>query len=127
MSKSTQNRLKRDLASLATNGRKGLLPYVTAGLPDLTTTEQILNLLADLGVTAVELGFPYSDMSRAQLPICSQRRFDLVVGIEPTVGFYSNGFADRNLRHSDHTSLYFNLNCQFPLVLSFSNSFFQLF
>ena len=61
MSTSTQNRLKRNLASLAANGRKGLLPYVTAGLPDLATTEQIIKMLAELGVTAVELGFPYSD------------------------------------------------------------------
>ena len=61
MSTTTQNRLKRDLAALAENNRKGLLPYVTAGLPDLATTERILELLAELGVTAVELGFPYSD------------------------------------------------------------------
>ena len=55
------NRIDRALAGLAAAGRKGLLPYVTAGLPDLTTTERLLNALAELGVTAVELGFPYSD------------------------------------------------------------------
>ncbi len=42
-------------------GRKGLLPYVTAGLPDLDTTERVLEALAAEGVAAVELGFPYSD------------------------------------------------------------------
>ena len=55
------NRIDRAFADLATAGRKGLLPYVTAGLPDLQTTERILYGLADAGVTAVELGFPYSD------------------------------------------------------------------
>jgi tryptophan synthase alpha chain len=55
------NRIDRALAALAGSGRKGLLPYVTAGLPDLDTTERILHALADVGATAVEIGFPYSD------------------------------------------------------------------
>ncbi|HSW45139.1 MAG TPA: tryptophan synthase subunit alpha [Phycisphaerae bacterium] len=55
------NRIVKAMARLAGQGRKGLLPYVTAGLPDLATTERILGSLDSLGVTAVELGFPYSD------------------------------------------------------------------
>jgi tryptophan synthase alpha chain len=55
------NRIDRAFRELATAGRKGLLPFVTAGLPDLETTQCILESLASLGVTAVELGFPYSD------------------------------------------------------------------
>jgi tryptophan synthase alpha chain len=55
------NRIDRALAALAANGSKGLLPYVTAGLPDLETTRNLLVALADAGVAAVELGFPYSD------------------------------------------------------------------
>lgn len=57
----TKNRLDSAFEQLAADGRKGLLPYVTAGLPDLATTERVLLAMADLGVTAVELGFPYSD------------------------------------------------------------------
>ncbi len=57
----TENRVVKALATLAADNRKGLLPYVTAGLPDLAMTERILEALADAGVTAVELGFPYSD------------------------------------------------------------------
>lgn len=57
----TTNRIDAALADLAARGRKGLLPYVTAGLPDLQTTEQVLVALAEEGATAVELGFPYSD------------------------------------------------------------------
>ncbi len=56
-----ENRIVKALAKLSDEKRKGLLPYVTAGLPDLATTERILAALGDLGVTAVELGFPYSD------------------------------------------------------------------
>jgi tryptophan synthase alpha chain len=58
---STENRIDAALSSLAAAGRKGLLPYVTAGLPDLDTTQRILEALAGEGATAVELGFPYSD------------------------------------------------------------------
>jgi len=55
------NRIDRALAALAAAGKKGLLPYVTAGLPDLATTGRVLEAMADLGVTGVEVGFPYSD------------------------------------------------------------------
>ncbi|HOW70142.1 MAG TPA: tryptophan synthase subunit alpha [Phycisphaerae bacterium] len=57
----SSNRIDAAFARLAAAGKKGLLPYVTAGLPDLHTTERVLEALADTGVTAVELGFPYSD------------------------------------------------------------------
>jgi tryptophan synthase alpha chain len=55
------NRIDQAFAQLAATGKKGLLPYITAGLPDLDTTEAILSALADLGTTAIELGIPYSD------------------------------------------------------------------
>ena len=55
------NRVDAALAALKAAGKKGLLPYVTAGLPDLATTARVLEALAASGVTAVELGFPYSD------------------------------------------------------------------
>lgn len=55
------NRIDRAFEQLAGNGRKGLLPYVTAGYPDLETTAELLRSFDKLGVTAVELGIPYSD------------------------------------------------------------------
>jgi tryptophan synthase alpha chain len=58
---SQPNRIEAAMTRLGSAGKKGLLPYVTAGLPDLDTTPRILEALAELGVTAVELGFPYSD------------------------------------------------------------------
>ncbi|NLX13837.1 MAG: tryptophan synthase subunit alpha [Phycisphaerales bacterium] len=55
------NRIDQAMKELTTRGTKGLLPYLTAGLGGLETTERILQGLAEVGVTAVELGFPYSD------------------------------------------------------------------
>jgi tryptophan synthase alpha chain len=57
----SSNRLVERMTDLWANGGKGLLPYVTAGLPDLPTTRRILEALDDEGATAVELGIPFSD------------------------------------------------------------------
>ena len=41
--------------------RIALLPYVTGGYPDIAATEALLRRLDGLGVTAIEIGFPFSD------------------------------------------------------------------
>ena len=47
--------------SLKEQGKKGLIPYITAGDPDLATTEQLLIALSRAGATLIELGVPFSD------------------------------------------------------------------
>ena len=42
-------------------GRKGFIPYITAGDPDLAATEELLFTLAQSGATLIELGVPFSD------------------------------------------------------------------
>lgn len=37
------------------------MPFITAGDPDLATTCELIELLADCGVDLIEIGFPYSD------------------------------------------------------------------
>lgn len=41
--------------------RKALMPFVTAGDPDLDFTEQLIQRLANRGATMFEVGLPYSD------------------------------------------------------------------
>ena len=41
--------------------RKGFIPFITAGDPDLQTTAALAIELAKSGVTAIELGIPFSD------------------------------------------------------------------
>jgi tryptophan synthase alpha chain len=48
----------RDLAQAK---RKALMPFVTAGDPDIETTGKILKILADAGADLCELGVPYTD------------------------------------------------------------------
>src|ERR1051325_7436465 len=41
--------------------KKGLIPFITAGDPDLATTKELLIILAQSGATLIELGVPFSD------------------------------------------------------------------
>jgi len=42
-------------------GRKGFIPFVTAGDPDLATSLSIVLRLAEVGADVIELGVPFSD------------------------------------------------------------------
>lgn len=42
-------------------GRKGFIPFVTAGDPDIETSLAIVSKLAELGADVIELGVPFSD------------------------------------------------------------------
>ena len=54
-------RIADTFSSLKQQGKKGIIPFVTAGDPDLATTEQLLIELSRAGATLIELGVPFSD------------------------------------------------------------------
>jgi len=54
-------RIKAKFADLKRIGRKGFVPYVTAGDPSLEATEQIILELERCGSDVIELGVPFSD------------------------------------------------------------------
>jgi tryptophan synthase alpha chain len=54
-------RIQDAFTNLKEQGRKGFIPFITAGDPDLATTEQLLIELAGAGATVIELGVPFSD------------------------------------------------------------------
>jgi tryptophan synthase alpha chain len=54
-------RLQQAFKTLRETGRKGVVPYITAGDPDLQTTYELLVAMARGGATAIELGMPFSD------------------------------------------------------------------
>jgi tryptophan synthase alpha chain len=41
--------------------KKAFIPFVTAGDPDLTTTEELVLAMAEAGADLIELGIPFSD------------------------------------------------------------------
>jgi tryptophan synthase alpha chain len=55
------SRLQQAFKTLRESGRKGVVPYITAGDPDLDTTYELLVAMARGGATAIELGMPFSD------------------------------------------------------------------
>ena len=55
------SRIREAFDTLRREGRRGFIPFVTAGDPDLTTTSALFIELARAGATVVELGVPFSD------------------------------------------------------------------
>jgi tryptophan synthase alpha chain len=54
-------RLDSTFADLRRSGRKALMPFVTAGDPDLAFTADVIRELDRRGATLCEVGIPYSD------------------------------------------------------------------
>jgi len=54
-------RIADSFTNLQREGKKGFIPFITAGDPDLTTTAALLVTLAHSGATLIELGVPFSD------------------------------------------------------------------
>lgn len=55
------SRLERCFRELAEGGRKGLIPFLTAGDPEPGATVGLMHALVASGADAVELGVPFSD------------------------------------------------------------------
>ena len=55
------SRIREKFRELKRSGRGGFIPFITAGDPDLATTERLLIELANAGADIIELGVPFSD------------------------------------------------------------------
>ncbi|MGH7768107.1 MAG: tryptophan synthase subunit alpha [Candidatus Binatia bacterium] len=55
------NRIDRKFAALKKRGEAALIPFVTAGDPEIKTTLRILRALEEAGADAIEVGVPFSD------------------------------------------------------------------
>jgi len=55
------SRTREKFRELKRSGRGGFIPFITAGDPDLATTERLLIQLAKAGADIIELGVPFSD------------------------------------------------------------------
>jgi tryptophan synthase alpha chain len=55
------SRIRDTFVRLKHIGRGGFIPFITAGDPDLITTELLLVELASAGANIIELGVPFSD------------------------------------------------------------------
>ncbi|MDE5993858.1 MAG: tryptophan synthase subunit alpha [Oscillospiraceae bacterium] len=55
------NRIEKALAELKDKNEKALITFVTAGDPDLETTEKLVLEMFDNGADIIEIGVPFSD------------------------------------------------------------------
>jgi tryptophan synthase alpha chain len=55
------NRIERTFENLKREGRTALIPFLTAGDPDLETTKSLVLEMEKKGADIVELGIPFSD------------------------------------------------------------------
>ena len=59
----TMSRIEKKFTELKQRGEAALIPFITAGDPDLATTLKIMRALEAGGADAIELGIPFSDPS----------------------------------------------------------------
>lgn len=55
------NRIENKFELLKVKSEKALIAYISAGDPDLETTEKLIYAMENSGVDIIELGIPYSD------------------------------------------------------------------
>ena len=55
------SRLRARFEALRERGERALIPFVTAGDPDLATTEAVFEAVVEAGADVVEIGVPFSD------------------------------------------------------------------
>ena len=57
------SRIDTTLSQLQAQGRKALIPFVTAGFPFADSTPSLMHAMAQAGADIIELGVPFSDPS----------------------------------------------------------------
>src|ERR1041384_4916693 len=55
------SRITQAFVDLKHDGKRGFIPFITAGDPNLQTTRDLIVELARAGATLIELGIPFSD------------------------------------------------------------------
>ena len=55
------SRIKNKFEEISQNNRKALIPFITAGDPNLETTLSLMSALVESGSDIIELGIPFSD------------------------------------------------------------------
>jgi len=55
------SRIQAKMAELKSQGRKALIPYVTAGFPQADITPDLMHAMVQAGADIIELGVPFSD------------------------------------------------------------------
>ncbi len=77
------NRIDQMFADLRRDGRRALMPYLTAGDPDLATTAALLPAMEKAGAAVCEIGIPFSDPIADGPVIQASMSRALAAGVRP--------------------------------------------
>lgn len=83
------SRIESTFAALAAQGRKGLIPFITAGDPEPGLTVALMHALVEGGADVIELGVPFSD-PMADGPViqrASERALEKGVSLRQVLGW----------------------------------------
>jgi tryptophan synthase alpha chain len=81
-------RIEQTFAQLKHENRAGLIPFITAGDPDIDTTFEIMRTLVRAGADLIELGMPFSDPAAdgSTIQAASQRALEAGATLEGVLG-----------------------------------------
>lgn len=72
------NRIEKRLAELKEKNEKAFITYITAGLPDLEATKNIIKAQEKAGTDIIEMGIPFSDPI-ADGPVIQQASYEAIL------------------------------------------------
>ena len=92
------SKIQATFERLQAQGRKALIPFVTAGDPDPVTTVPLMHALVEAGADIIELGVPFSDpmADGPTIQRASERALRKGVSLRQVLEMVANFRADNN-------------------------------
>ena len=92
------SKIQATFERLQAQGRKALIPFITAGDPDPALTVTLMHTLVEAGADIIELGVPFSDpmADGPTIQRASERALAKGVSLRQVLGMVANFRADNN-------------------------------
>ena len=92
------SKIKATFERLQAQGRKALIPFITASDPDPALTVSLMHTLVEAGADIIELGVPFSDpmADGPTIQRASERALKQGVSLRQVLGMVANFRADNN-------------------------------
>ena len=92
------SKIQATFERLQAQGRKALIPFITAGDPDPALTVPLMHTLVEAGADIIELGVPFSDpmADGPTIQRASERALAKGVSLRQVLGMVANFRADNN-------------------------------
>ncbi|MEO8410776.1 MAG: tryptophan synthase subunit alpha [Propionivibrio sp.] len=92
------SKIQATFERLQAQGRKALIPFITAGDPDPVLTVSLMHTLVEAGADIIELGVPFSDpmADGPTIQRASERALQKGTSLRQVLGMVANFRADNN-------------------------------